>query len=295
MVTDNRRFAWQALIAIFAILCTPKAAFASCEEFLIWSEEERRGFLTGWMTGTAMITSNQRLNLFSKRIQYAVDDRYPCTGSDCEIVTSAHFAIQQMRSNYRDGLLASIHRDDFYLAVNDYCESQYGPGSSLTEAIPGALGNMARSGKYSLLSFGVVLNGSERMAEMYSSRYVGGTLGGGRSIEKRSLGALCETKGGPVTLRGQKTISISVGDEISLDQIHLDAFDHDGNFVSGVPLRIREFDWLQNYGVIKSNYDDQRYVKISALTAGEIVWEAIPLCPQEAQSSATVRLIISEN
>ena len=277
------------LIGLFA----GNSAYASCEDYLSWSDGEKQSFLNGWMTGTAMITSNQRLNFFSKRIQQAVKDRHPCVGGDCEIVSRAHYAIQAMRSNYRDGLLASLNRDDFYAAVENYCESSYGSGTSLTEAIPAALGNMARTGNYTLMSFGIVLNGEERIAEMYSSQYEGGTLSGGRSIAQRTLASLCESKSGPVTLQGQDSLSISVGDEFSLDQIHLDAFDYDDKFVSGLPLRIREINWLENAMMIESDYDG-RYVRIRALQAGEIEFEAISLCPQDPQASKTFRLIISE-
>ena len=283
----------RAVLSVLVVLFAGNSAYASCEDFLSWSDAERQSFLNGWMAGTAMITSNQRLNFFGKRIQHAVKDRHPCTGGDCEIISRAHYAIQAMRSNYRDGLLASLHRDDFYAAVNDYCESPYGPGTSITEAIPVALGNMARSGNYTLMSFGIVLNGEERIAEMYSSQFAGGRLGGGRSIAERTLAPLCESNGGPVTLKGQDSLSISVGDEIGLDQIHLDAFDYDGGFVSGVPLRIREIDWIENARTIESNYDG-RYVKVRALQAGEIEFEAISLCPQHAQASMTFRLIISD-
>jgi hypothetical protein len=294
MHTRRPKFLIRVVLPVLIGLLSGNSAFASCEDYLSWSDVERQSFLNGWMTGTAMITSNQRLNFFSKRIQQAVKERHPCVGGDCEIISRAHFAIQAMRSNYRDGLLASLYRDDFYAAVDDYCDSPYGSGTSLTEAIPVALGNMARTGNYSLMSFGIVLNGEERIAEMYSSQYVGGTLGGGRSIAARTLAPLCESKSSPVTLKGQSSLSISVGEEISLDQIHLDAFDYNGKFVSGVPLRIREINWLENFRTIESNYDS-RYVKIRALQAGEIEFEAISLCPQDPQASKTFRLIISES
>ncbi|MEO1244588.1 MAG: hypothetical protein AAFX56_02795 [Pseudomonadota bacterium] len=282
------------MLSLLIGLLAGNGAYASCDDYLSWSDAERRSFLIGWMTGTAMITSNQRLNFFSKRIQQAVKERHPCVGGDCEIVSRAHYAIQAMRSNYRDGLLASLHRDDFYAAVDDYCDSPYGSGTSLTEAIPAALGNMARTGDYTLMSFGIVLNGEERIAEMYSSQYAGGTLSGGRSIAERTLAPLCESKSSPVTLQGQDSLSISVGDEITLDQIHLDAFDYDGKFVSGVPLRIREISWLENARTIESDYDG-RYMRIRALQAGEIEFEAISLCPQDPQAAKTFRLIISES
>jgi hypothetical protein len=281
--------ALSALISLFP----GHAAYAGCEDYLSWSDAERQFFLNGWMAGTAMIASNQKLNIFSERIQHAVKDRHPCIGKDCEIIARAHFAIQDMHSNYRNGLLASLHRNDFYAAVDDYCESSHGPGTSLTEAILVALGNMARTGNYTLMSYGIVLNGEERIAEMYSSRYVGGTLSGGRSIAQRTLPALCDSKNNPVTLKGQDSASISVGDEFSLAQFHLDAFDQDGRFVSGVPLRIREINWLENFRTIESDYDG-RYVRFRALQAGEIEFEAVSLCPQEPPASMTFRLVISE-
>ena len=293
MHTYRLKFLIRVVLSVLIGPLAANSAYASCEDYLSWSDAERRSFLNGWITGTAMITSNQRLNFFGNRIQQAVRDRHPCIGGDCEIVSRAHYAIQAMRSNYRDGLLASLYRDDFYAAVDDYCDSPYGQGASLTEAIPVALGNMARTGNYSLMSFGIVLNGEDRIAEMYSSQYEGGTLGGGRSIAERTLAPLCESKSSPVILQGQSSLSISVGDEISLDQIHLDAFDDDGKFVAGVPLRIREVDWLDNFSTIKPDYDG-RYVKIRALQAGEIEFEAISLCPQEPRPSKTFRLVISE-
>ena len=286
-------FRWFTLAAILVTLFASGPAHANCEQYLTWSKEERRGFLSGWMTGVGMLTQDLRLNIYSKRIQQAVDERMPCTGSDCEIVSRADHAIRRMNSNYRDGLLASLHRDDFYAALNDYCASPNGEGISLSEAIPVTLGNMARSGKYSLLEFGIVLNGEERIAEMYSSQFVGGTLGGGRSIRAHNLSSLCASKTNPVYLQGQQSVSLSVGETFSLDEIHIDAFDRNGNFVRGVPLRIREIDWLKNIRLIEADYN-ARYVTLTALQAGEIEFEAISLCPQEPANAKKIRLIISE-
>ncbi|MDH3440027.1 MAG: hypothetical protein OEM63_04695 [Gammaproteobacteria bacterium] len=293
MSSDLRLLGRQSLISVLLILGTANAAFADCGTFLDWTEEERRTFLAGWITGTGMITQDLRLNIYSKRIQLAVEERIPCSDRDCEIVSRADHAIKRMNSNYRDVLLASRHRDDFYAAMNEYCESSYGPGTSLSEAIPVTLGNMARTGKYSLLEHGIVLNGEERIAEMYSSQFVGGTLGGGRSIRASRLSALCDTKANPVFLQGQQTVSLTVGDHIGLDEIHIDAFDQDGKFVRGVPLRIREENWLENTRFIKADYD-ARYVTLTALQAGEIELEAISLCPQEPANAKSIRLIISE-
>lgn len=293
MIPDIPTIRWRALASILTFLSASGPAIADCEQYLNWSEEERRGFLAGWTTGVGMLTQDLRLNIYSKRIQQAVDERLPCTGPDCEIVSRADYAIRRMNSNYRDGLLATLHRDDFHAAMNDYCESPNGAGTSLSIAIPVALGNMARSGKYSLLDFGIVLNGEERIAEMYSSQFVGGTLGGGRSIRADSLSSLCASKTSPIYLQGQESVSLSVGETFSLDEIHIDAFDRDGSFVRGVPLRIREIDWLKNIRLIESDYD-ARYVTLTALQAGEIELEAISLCPQEPANAKSIRLIISE-
>lgn len=293
MNTNQLRPSILVVLSALMSLFIADNAYASCKDYLSWSGQERKSFLNGWMAGTGMITSNQKLNIFGERIQQAVKERYPCVGGDCEIVARTHFAIQDMHSNYRNGLLASLHRDDFYAAVDEYCESSDDPRAYLGEAIPVALGNMARTGKYTLMSYGIVLNGEERIAEMYSSQYVGEGLSGGRSISQRSLTSLCESKSGPVSLKGQDTLSISVGAAISLNQVHIDAIDHNGEFVSGVPLRIRQVNWLKDFRTIKLDYES-RYPRIRALQAGEIEFEAVSLCPQDPKASKTFRLVISE-
>ena len=155
-----------------------------------------------------------------------------------------------------------------------------------------ALGNMAYLGNYSLLSFGVVVNSSERVAEMYSSRFKGGTIGGGRSISEPGLSKLCGQKNAPIELRGPESVSISVGDEFGLNNISVDAYDRDGSLVLGLPLRVREVEW--NRSVKRRLTYDTRYVRYRALQPGEQVFEILPLCADHPKLSKTFRLIVSK-